>query len=182
MPRTYERSLDLPPVDIPDWDLLTRLDELFRQHGLPDAERTFEATDSRGTYSEPELESLRREVERADETPTWVTLRLLTTNRYFVVHLAKDWSRASFSSADEAVVVHLAERTRDLFEKASARRTARLQEQSHPRAADAAAAAERRAVAPAADVWWRRYATEIVVGVVTTVIGGLILAVILGVL
>jgi hypothetical protein len=123
------------------------------------------------------------------------------TNHWFQISMSPDHSFAFFQSTDEAVVIYLAERVRDLVDRAAERRRSRLeagtggaatplphQTQAPDETIPAAAApppaitphATRSAATPtqtegSTTTFWERH-REIVNGLIITVFGGLILA------
>jgi hypothetical protein len=131
MPRSFERRLkDIPDVDVPDWQLLERIEALYDEYAGETGEKRFIATDSRGQFIDESLESFKAEVEAQDEIPFSIMAVLdeREDNLHFQVWFGQDkYDRgAVFSGTNEASVVHVAERMNDLIHRANARRSERL--------------------------------------------------------
>jgi hypothetical protein len=186
---------DLPEVDLPDWDLIRGLCELFAANAAG-APVQIMGTDRRGTFEATDLGSFQKEAEtrevaldtivldvfapeRADNGPS----RRMRVQISDLSPLLGSWAKgpgamAEVWSVDEVFARGLAQRIRDLFAAAGQRKAERV-------------AAERRAEQPATTElapapkppWYRRLLADHlvagVVAVVATVIGGLILAAIL---
>ena len=125
-------DLNLPRVDVPDWELVQQLVDLIRPYARGGDDPDFwavEARDSRGTYSETEVEALKSAVERRGEVPESIEIRVRgfereagTFRQLEVATRAKRASNASLVSGDEAIVAHVFERTVALLKRAAARR------------------------------------------------------------
>jgi hypothetical protein len=184
-PRKFEKSLpDLPPVPVPDWELLRRLEELFQPY-VPNMNTggywLFTARDSRGEYSARTVDELRQEVEKQEEPPDEV--RVYVDNGsppaggpwYALgVTAGSNASRGLLYSTDEPVVNHVATRLRELFGQAARRAEAREHE---PAQNGALARMQQTSLGTS---FWMRHLTAVIVGTVSTVAGGVILYVILG--
>jgi predicted nucleotide-binding protein len=115
--RNYRKTLMLPSVEVPEWDLLERLSDLLRPYGLVE----IHAEDSRGSYSARDLDALRAEVSERDEAPKTVDVhtdaflgRNATSIRVLTSNLMG--SEAWLSSRDETTVNHVATRLQELFD------------------------------------------------------------------
>jgi hypothetical protein len=210
MPRAFKREIpggETPAIDVPDWELVGRLVALFHPYAPAEAVWSFHGEDQRGRYSEADVDAFRAAVEGMDDPPHAITIDVYGTDaggefRRFVVSMAAGepsyGTAARFTSSDEAVVVHLQERTADLFRRAAERRHARLEAgRDMPLApsvsiappsaievseAPSVAIASASAMEVSEATWWETWGVATVVAVVATVVGGLILAAILGAL
>jgi hypothetical protein len=184
-PRRFEKSLpDLPPVAVPDWELLRRLEELFRPY-VPSLTSggywLLTAHDSRGEYSARTVDELRLEVEKQEEPPDEVRVYvdsgspLLGGPWYELgVTAGSSASRGLLYSTDEPMVNHVATRLRELFSQAARRTEARGREPTQ-----SGALARSQQTTPDASFLMRHLSAS-VVGTVSTVVGGVILYLILG--
>jgi hypothetical protein len=113
--RRYEENLrKLPPVAVPDWELLRRLGELLGPYG----EVTFQGEDSRGQYSATDMDAFRAEMEERVEQPTTVTVLAKGTNATWInVYMTVPkgiWGTGGvIESENEATVAHVAKRVRE---------------------------------------------------------------------
>lgn len=124
MARQYRVDLDdLPEVQIPDWDLLARIEELISPYETDDPdfeERIYSADDSRGTYDAGTVEELREEAAKQEEPPRGIAIHLGSPHHSINLRMPKDLNpRAILISDDEAVVNHIATRLRELFAMAA---------------------------------------------------------------
>ena len=117
----------MPAVQVPDWELLRRLDELFRPYGPPEGP-CFTAEDTRGAYTADGVDELQREVERQEQAPDEISVYVNEGGkpgpRYDLGVTAarhRSPSPALFVSTDEAIVDHFAKRTQELFSAATER-------------------------------------------------------------
>ena len=127
MARIFSEKLhDLPSVAVPDWELLERLDELFRPQmpmmtwpGL----RPWQVWDDRGEYDAANFDELRSAVGKQESPPT--TIRLgFSTSKLDIVRVYTSTSLGSggdIESHDEQFVHHHVARVRKLFSLAAAR-------------------------------------------------------------
>ena len=127
MPRTFSETLyDLPSVAVPDWELLERLEELFRPHmpmmtwpGL----RPWHVWDDRGEYDAANVDELRSAVGQQELPPTTIRLGFST----FELDIVKVYVSTSLGSGgeiesrDEQFVHHHVARVRKLFSLAAER-------------------------------------------------------------
>jgi hypothetical protein len=75
--RLYQRELGaIPRVDIPDWELLHRLAELFKQYEAESNRTLNRASDNRGTYTSGTLNAFREAVESQEDVPNEIGLSL----------------------------------------------------------------------------------------------------------
>jgi hypothetical protein len=138
--RSYERSLDSPPqVDLLDWQLLERLFALFEEYagevGRPEdgGRPAITVRDNRGSFTAESLAELQDEIGQLDDPSEWsVTLDRFDHDSDYYIRLhvwasTQEYKRGGkFVSTREADVVHVAERTADIFQRAHTRREARL--------------------------------------------------------
>jgi hypothetical protein len=185
VPRKFEKSLpDLPPVPVPDWELLGRLEELFQPY-VPSVNTgghwLFTARDSRGEYSARTVDELREEVEKQEELPDEV--RVYVDNRSpqlggpwyeLGVTVGSSASRGLLYSTDEPMVNHVATRLRELFGQA----VRRAETREHEPAQNGALAGPQQTTPLVS--FWMRHLSAVIVGTVSTVGGGVILYLILG--
>jgi hypothetical protein len=185
MPRTYEGTVEpdeAPPIDVPDWELIERVSALLVEHAPPDSAVGYQGQDNRGAYSETDLDSFRHEVEQQDDPPhsIWISLHAMEggTPLHYMVSMVQPGfihghTFASFESSNEPVVAHLANRTRDLLARAGERRKLRLRARLAP-----------GQTAPAVIVGnasaWERWTVPFIIAVAAAIVGGLILALVLG--
>jgi hypothetical protein len=185
-PRKFEKSLpDLPPIPVPDWELLRRLEELFQPY-VPSVNTggysLFTARDSRGEYSARTVDELRQEVEKQEEPPDEV--RVYVDNGS--PQLGGPWyelgvtagssaSRGLLYSSDEPMVNHVATRLRELFGQAARRAEAG----EHGPAQNGALPGLHQTTTGGAS-FWMRHLSAVIVGTVSSVAGGVILYLILG--
>lgn len=184
-PRRFEKSLsDLPRVAVPDWELLSRLEDLFRPY-VPSMNTggywLFTARDSRGEYSAGTVDELRQEVEQQEEPPSEVRLYVDSGSPYLGgawyelgVTAGSDGSRGLLYSSDEQIVNHMATRLRELFAQAERRAQAGQRQTGQN-----GALSERKQEALNAS-FWMRHVTALTVGTLSTVTGGAILYLIFG--
>jgi hypothetical protein len=119
-------------VDVPDWELVRQLVDVIRPYARGGEDPDFwsiEASDSRGSYSETEIDALKAAVERRGEAPTSIEIRVRGWEkdtgafRQLEVAMRTEYaSRATLTSGDEAIVAHVSERTVALLNQAAARR------------------------------------------------------------
>ena len=128
MARSFHREVNLPGVHVPDWDLLARLEELFRPYrpikSEPGGARILSAKDSRGSYDAATVDELREQAEAQDEPPRSLTVMVaghtIHGKHYeLAVTAAPDRSYAGLYSDDEAMVNHVAARLLELFARAA---------------------------------------------------------------
>jgi hypothetical protein len=186
-PRRFEKSLpDLPAVAVPDWELLSRLEDLFRPY-VPSVTTggywLFTARDSRGEYNARTIDELRQEVERQEEPPSEVRVYVDSGSPHLVgtwyelgVTAGSDASRGLLYSTDERIVNHIATRLRELFVQAQRRGEAR---QGRPRRNGELAKLDTAGYV-ADPSFWMRHVTALAVGTLSTVVGGVILYLIFG--
>jgi hypothetical protein len=88
MPRIYSEELyELPRVEVLDWQLWERLDQLVQEHVPPDYHMPlYFVNDERGQYDATSLEALRADVEQQERPPDTIRLTLSTSHggQYFV--------------------------------------------------------------------------------------------------
>lgn len=128
MARQFHRELNLPGVRIPDWDLLARLEELFRPYRPVRSEqgagRILSAKDSRGSYDAATVSELREQAEAQDEPLQSMSVMVAGKTVYgkhydLAVTAAADRSYAGLYSDDEPMVNHVATRLLELFGRAA---------------------------------------------------------------
>ncbi len=133
MARTYERSVDVPDIDVLDWELVDELVALFTPYLKDPDAITFWAEDSRGTHRHNDLVAFRTAIEAEPEQPKSLTVQAwdMARAREFQVWWGPDRYRrgAKFESPEESEVVYLAERTAALLSLARERRQRRLDEE-----------------------------------------------------
>jgi hypothetical protein len=118
MGREFREDLDkLPKVGMPDWDLLSRIEDLLNPY-RPNDQRIFKAEDSRGSYDAETAEELRREVEAQEEPPQAFIVQMHDTGRVVALRISDIGSRGTVVSDDEAFVNHVSTRLRELFLRA----------------------------------------------------------------
>lgn len=126
--RSFHRELNLPGVEVPDWELLARLEELFRPYrpvkSVPGGERILSAKDSRGSYDAATVSELRDQADAQDEPPHSMSVMVAGKNVYgkhydLAVTAAADRSYAGLYSDDESMVTHVATRLLELFGRAA---------------------------------------------------------------
>jgi hypothetical protein len=127
--RTFKQSPLFAEVDVPDWQLVAKVEELLRPYVLPGSELEFRAHDPRGTFSAGALDIFRQELEGRDEQPEWILVSSDATEPQGAVRSLQVWmkpgySRAELESGDEIMVNGLATRLSVFFEAASERRSA----------------------------------------------------------
>lgn len=184
-PRKFEKSLpDLPPVPVPDWELLRRLEDLFQPY-VPSVNTggywLFTARDSRGEYSARTVDELRQEVEQQEEPPDEVRVYVengspqLGAPWYELgVTAGSSASRGLLYSTEEPMVNHVATRLRELFGQA----VRRAEAGEHEPAQNGALPGPQQTTSGAS--FWMRHLSAVIVGTVSTVAGGVILYLILG--
>ena len=129
----YVRSdWKLPPVDVPDWELVGKIADLLRTYargGDGGDYFAIEVRDGRGTYSDSEVDEVKAEMATRGEPPESIEVRVMgwepevSNHRELSVKMQKDGSsQVLFTSGDEAIVAHCYERTLALFDQAAARR------------------------------------------------------------
>lgn len=128
MARQFHQELNLPGVHVPDWDLLARLEELFRPYrpiksGSGGA-RILSAKDSRGSYDAATVAELREHAEAQEEPPHSVSVMVAGKTVYgkhydLAVTAAPGRSYAGLYSEQEEMVTHVATRLLDLFARAA---------------------------------------------------------------
>jgi hypothetical protein len=145
---------DLPEVNFPDWELVRRLGEAIEQyHEVDSGVSLFRVQDRRGDYTADNFSELERNIGAQEDPPDVISIRVFEPERpagmrSLSVRLdGAGTSFGSFESNDEAIVHHLAARTRELFEAANKRLIAsrRTAAQTALRAGQA-----KRALSPAA--------------------------------
>jgi hypothetical protein len=166
----------LPTVSFPDWELIEHLADLFRPYGK--AEFSITGTDSRGQYAADTVEDIQVEAERRHVSLDRLSVEAWSTDPDPLrasISSREGWSMYTFMGGDEAVVEHLYQRTRDIFEAAAERHQHRL--------AEGVAAAERQAAeirkAAREDSWWHNpnpWLLATVTAIVGAVVGGIIVA------
>lgn len=117
-------------MDVPDWELVRQLVDLIRPYARGGEDFwAIEASDSRGNYSETEIDALKAAIERRGEAPKSIEIRVRgweketgTFRQLEVATQAEYGSRATLTSAEEAIVAHVSERTVALLKQAAARR------------------------------------------------------------
>lgn len=128
MARQFHREINLPGVRLPDWDLLARLEELFRPYrpikSEPGGGRILSAKDSRGSYDAATVSELREQAETEDEPPQSMSVMVAGKTVYgkhydLAVTAAADRSYAGLYSDDESMVNHVAKRLQELFARAA---------------------------------------------------------------
>jgi hypothetical protein len=123
MARTYKKELDnLPKVEVPDWELLRRLEELVNPYRdltsslLPPP---FSASDKRGTYDAYSAEELQAEAEAQEESPHSINIWLVGEDRAMRLDMGKDTgSHGVVTGTDAAFVNHVSTRIQELFLRA----------------------------------------------------------------
>jgi hypothetical protein len=115
--RVFSEDLsDLPLTPLPDWELIARIEQLFREHIPAWGRVRFAAMDSRGSYETDDLESFRREVQAQEELPKSIQLTASQTEpdgnqRLLNAYMSPTYlgSGGRVTSTDEAVVHHVAQ-------------------------------------------------------------------------
>jgi hypothetical protein len=123
MAAKFKKEFFLPAVPIPDWDLVSRLDDLFRPYlPAPTANARFaplfRASGARGRYVADNAAELRKLVEAQEQLPTGIS-RYAQLNELFLHVWMKarlpgmetGGAGAQFESRDERIVNHLKVRT-----------------------------------------------------------------------
>lgn len=158
MPRVFSEDFyDLPTVEVCDWELWARLEELVGPH-MPAVYMSplFFATDSRGQYDAGNLAALRAEVEQQEEPPNTIRMTMSSGHEaglFFNVYTSTTVGTGGrVQSGDEAIVNHVAARVRDLYGLAAQR----LSEDPAPAAQDAPTVNVVTDVLPAKGRWERR--------------------------
>jgi hypothetical protein len=190
-PRTFEKSLpDLPGVPVLDWELLNRLQDLFRPYlpsATPETHWLFRAHDNRGEYVARSVNELREEAEAQEEPPDSVRLFVASDNSLHTgpwyelgVTVRIDGSNGLLLSSDEQIVNHVSTRLRELFGQAVRRRETVVEPVPNGRGhAEPAVLTPRQLTAPRKS-FWMEHLVEFAVGATATVVGGLILYFLLG--
>ena len=176
----FEKNVDdLPMLSEVDWDLALRLEELLQPYALTSAPLRCEAKDGSGTYERASVKDLHEASSERDAPPH--TIRLFVngpegdgqTPRFLNIQQSCNpnfLSNARFIAGDRATVAVLAERTPTLF-AASPKIVSKHAEQTTRgwTSAPTSRGEMRR--------WWRPDPHD----VVNRVVGGVVLAVVLGV-
>jgi hypothetical protein len=132
MAETFKRPLrDLPIVQLPDWELLRRLEELLRPHEDPDqAERRwlFGAEDARSSYSASTVDELESLVAGRELPPDEIQVRLWAMSggrsKYVRLVMKETYTLGEIASEDEPFADHMKLRIVALFDQARLRREA----------------------------------------------------------
>jgi hypothetical protein len=165
------RDPELPLVDVPDWQLAGQLTALLREYVVPETSVfSITARDARGRYEADNVEEIQGEAQEREEPLTSLELKVQGGRYLYQVTLNNGWpSETYFAGPDEAPVAFLFDRTKELVERAAARRTSRLAAEEE---------AKREEVAPAA--WRSRLRTVslqvwlLIIAIAGTLIGALI--------
>jgi hypothetical protein len=194
--RQFKAEVDLHDVELPDWEFITKVDELLSPYANMDDDLSYSVRgrDSRGSYSARDLEAFREEHADRGEGIEGLTIRVFGRGEHglygLTVHYTAGYGRAEFEGGDEVMVNGLAARVERLA--AAARERAKAKEEAALRAKQQAAlraleeqAARQPALVPAPTAapiaapttrpWNHPWVVTIVGGAVAAVIAGVIL-------
>ena len=178
--RKFERQPELLDLDVPDWEFIAKVVELFEPYADSEDEDTFtiHGSDSRGSYYAYDLAAFREEHDERGEELITYAIKAYGHDAHgffmFTVFYGRNYGRghADIEGANEIVVNGLAARIEQLGKEAAARRKARVKAKEPPPSAQPAAVAP--ATPTPAKPWNHPWAVQVGGGIVAALVVALI--------